>query len=77
MSPWLAIALEEQILFRILQGVPFAWAAWEDESKLTFDFAAIFAWLCGWAGAIIGMEQIWYHGPVAQKVGNYGGDIGA
>lgn len=76
-SPWLAIALEEQILFHVLRGVPFDWEAWEDKSRLPIGFAALFAWICGWAGAIIGMEQDWYQGPVALKVGDYGGDIGA
>lgn len=76
-SPWVTIVLEEQFLFHYLRGRPFDWAAWEDKKRLPVGLAALFAWLCGWAGAIIGMEQIWYQGPVASKVGNYGGDIGA
>ncbi|KAL8695479.1 MAG: hypothetical protein Q9218_000057 [Villophora microphyllina] len=75
-SPWVTIVLEEQFLFHVLRGKPFDWAAWEDKKRLPVGLAALFAFLCGWAGAIIGMEQTWYHGPVAVKVGNYGGDIG-
>ena len=75
-SPWLVIMLEEQLLFHHLRGTPFDWTAWEHKKRLPIGIAALFAWLCGWAGAIIGMEQIWYQGPVALKVGNYGGDIG-
>ena len=76
-SPWLMIVLEEQFLFHYLRGKSFDWTAWEHKKRLPVGLAALFAWLCGWAGAIIGMEQIWYQGPVALKVGNYGGDIGA
>ena len=75
--PWLTIAIEEHVLFHQLRGVPFNWAAWEDRKQLPVGAAALFAWLVGWAGAIIGMEQVWYHGPVASLVGGYGGDIGA
>lgn len=75
--PWISIALEEHLLFHVLRGVPFDWTAWENKEKLPIGAAALFAWLVGWAGAIIGMHQIWYHGPIALKVGGYGGDIGA
>ena len=34
------------------------------------------AWLVGWAGAIVGMSQVWYAGPVALELGGYGGDTG-
>ena len=75
--PWITIALEEHLLFHVLRGVPFDWTAWEDKKRLPVGAAALFAWLVGWAGAIIGMDQIWYQGPVALKIGGYGGDIGA
>ena len=76
-SPWLTIALEEHLLFHRLRGVPFDWSAWEDKKRLPVGAAALVAWLVGWAGAIIGMDQVWYQGPVAVKIGGYGGDIGA
>jgi len=75
--PWVTIVLEEHLLFHVLRGVPFDWTAWEDRKRLPIGLAALFAWLVGWAGAIIGMEQVWYQGPVALKIGGYGGDIGA
>lgn len=75
--PWISIALEEHLLFHVLRGVPFDWTAWEDKKKLPIGAAALFSWLVGWAGAVIGMYQIWYQGPIALKIGGYGGDIGA
>ena len=74
--PFVTIILEEHFIFHKLKGLPFDWTAWEDKKRLPVGAAALFAWLCGWAGAIVGMYQIWYTGPVASKVGGYGGDIG-
>ncbi|KAL8781795.1 MAG: hypothetical protein Q9203_000107 [Teloschistes exilis] len=76
-APWVTILVEEHILFHIVRGKPFDWLAWEHKRRLPIGIAALFAFLCGWAGAIIGMSQVWYQGPVALKVGGYGGDIGA
>ena len=76
-TPWLTIALEEHLIFHKLRGVPFDWTAWEDKKRLPIGIAALIAWLCGWAGAIIGMDQAWYSGPVAARIGGVGGDIGA
>ena len=69
--------LEEHLLFHVLRGVPFDWTVWEDKKRLPIGAAALLSWLIGWAGAIVGMDQAWYKGPIALKVGGYGGDIGA
>lgn len=75
--PWITIVLEEHILFHVLRGVAFDWTTWEDRNKLPFGLAAMVAWLVGWAGAIIGMAQVCYTGPVALKIGGWGVDVGA
>lgn len=74
--PWLTIILEEHLIFHKARGVRFDWTAWEDKKKLPLGAAALLAFLTGWAGAIIGMDQVWYTGPVASKVGGSGADIG-
>ena len=38
--------------------------------------AALLAFLVGWAGAILSMSQVWYMGPIAKRVGEYGADMG-
>lgn len=68
---------EEHLFFHIARGVPFDWTAWEDPRKLPVGVAALVSFLIGWAGAIVGMYQVWYTGPVAAKVGEYGADIGS
>ncbi|KAH8700353.1 putative nucleoside transporter [Talaromyces proteolyticus] len=70
---WLAILLEERYMFR---RAGYNWAAWNDPSKLPIGAAAFVAFLVGWAGAIICMAQVWYIGPLAKLVGEYGGDMG-
>ncbi|KAL9097497.1 MAG: hypothetical protein Q9165_000393 [Trypethelium subeluteriae] len=73
---WLIVALEEHLLFHALRGLTFDWTAWEDSKRLPVGAAALLAWLIGWAGAIIGMAQVWYTGPLALAIGGTGGDIG-
>ena len=71
---FIAIVLEEHMIFRRDKG--FDWAAWENKKYLPVGAAAFTAFLVGWAGAIIGMYQVWYIGPVAKLVGGIGADIG-
>ncbi|KAI4129766.1 MAG: hypothetical protein LQ338_002076 [Usnochroma carphineum] len=71
---FVSIVLEEHVIFRLKLG--FDWTAWEDRKRLPVGFAALFAFLAGWAGAIVGMAQTWYVGPVAANIGGIGADIG-
>ena len=77
---WVTIVLEEHLLFKnaIFGGTPlgFDWSLWEHPRKLPVGIAALIAFLVGWAGAIIGMYQVWYVGPVALLAGGTGADIG-
>ena len=47
-------------------------------SKLPPGFAAITAFCFGIFGAVMGMAQIWFVGPIGARIGTpgYGGDIG-
>lgn len=73
-SIWIAITLEEHLLFR--RGARgFDWAIWNEPSKLPLGLAAIVAFLVGWVGAILSMAQVWYIGPIAKLVGAYGADV--
>ncbi|RAK74022.1 purine-cytosine permease family protein [Aspergillus fijiensis CBS 313.89] len=71
---YLTIALEEHLIFRRTRG--FDWDAWADRAKLPLGLAALAAFLIGWAGAIVCMDQIWYVGPIAKMVGADGADLG-
>ncbi|CAL9733544.1 vitamin B6 transporter Tpn1p [Monosporozyma servazzii] len=51
------------------------WDKWDDYDTLTKGYAATFAFLCGVAGVVVGMAQVYWTGPLARKLGDYGGDI--
>lgn len=81
MGYWLlifvSIVLEEHLIFKQGMGLGFDWTQWENKKALPVGIAALVAFLVGWAGAIIGMDQVWFVGPVAVMVGGgTGADIG-
>jgi purine-cytosine permease-like protein len=63
------IVLMEHLIFRRLRPEPIDWARWEDKSHLPIGIAALVAFLLGWLGAVLGMYQIWYTGPIAVLAG--------
>ncbi len=71
---FISIVLEEHLIFVGKAG--FDWTAWEDKKRLPVGIAALLAFLVGWAGAIVGMYQAWYVGPLAKMVGDNGADMG-
>lgn len=80
MGYWLMIMVcivaEEHVLFRHHFGsLGFDWTAWEDRKRLPVGVAACTSFLLGWMGAILGMYQVWYVGPIAKLAGG-GADVG-
>ncbi|KAN0069549.1 hypothetical protein V8E54_012564 [Elaphomyces granulatus] len=71
---WMAIFLEEHYFFRRKSG--YNWSVWNDQTMLPVGVAALIAFLIGWAGAILCMAQVWYVGPLAKLIGEYGADMG-
>jgi len=77
---WLAIyegiALSEHIIFR--RGFSgYNPADYLDKSKLPPSFAAILAFCFGVMGAVLGMAQVWFTGPIGKLCGTeFGGDVG-
>lgn len=72
---WIAIMLEEHFLFRRRRH-PFDWSHWDAPAKLPLGLAALVAFLVGWAGAVLGMNQVYFRGPFASMVGDDGIDLG-
>ena len=73
-TTFISVVIEEHLIFRRKSG--FDWTAWEDQKRLPVGFAALTAFLIGWAGAIISMYQVYYTGPLAAAVGPTPGDLG-
>jgi len=81
MGYWLmvmvCIVAQEHLLFRSYGArLGFDWTAWEDRARLPLGIAACTSFLLGWMGAILGMYQIWYTGPIAKLAGGTGADVG-
>ncbi|KAG5926811.1 hypothetical protein E4U53_002989 [Claviceps sorghi] len=66
------IVLMEHLMFRGRRG--FDWSRWEDKEYQPVGLAALGAFVMGWIGAILGMAQVWYTGPLASLAS--GGDVG-
>ncbi len=75
-SLWIAITLEEQLIFRRRMNPSYVWSDWNKPGKLPVGIAALAAFLVGWVGAILCMAQFYYIGPLAKLVGDNGADMG-
>ncbi|KAL9619705.1 MAG: hypothetical protein Q9160_005725 [Pyrenula sp. 1 TL-2023] len=65
----------EDAYFRRREG--YNLVAWDQPSKLPLGIAGVSALLAGYlAGGVPGMAQTWYVGPIAEKFGPHGGDVG-
>ncbi|KAG0154930.1 hypothetical protein PDIDSM_503 [Penicillium digitatum] len=61
---FVVIIFEEDMVFRRKRG--YDWSQWNCRDKLPWGVAAGVSFLIGWAGAIVGMSQAYYIGPIAQ-----------
>lgn len=52
------------------------WNHWNDPKFVTLGLAASGSFICGVVGAIVGMNQVYWRGPIARNIGDYGGDVG-
>ncbi|KAJ4128869.1 Vitamin B6 transporter [Fusarium equiseti] len=65
---FICIVIQEHLIFRGAKG--FDWTAWEDKNYLPVGLAAFASFVLGWVGAILGMSQVWYVGPVSKVAHN-------
>ncbi|KAI5123976.1 hypothetical protein M0805_006388 [Coniferiporia weirii] len=75
---FMVIVAEEHFIFR-RKGGPlggYDLDAYDDLKRLPLGAAGIFAGCCGVAGAVAGMAEVWYVGPIGARIGIFGGDLG-
>lgn len=75
---WVVIVAEEHFIFRRRGGIlgGYDLKVYDSPQELPVGAAAVFASLCAIAGAVVSMAQVWYIGPIARKLGPFGGDMG-
>ncbi|KAG8219210.1 cytosine-purine permease [Butyriboletus roseoflavus] len=76
---FIVIVAEEHFLFRRKGGRlgGYNLADWDNPSKLPIGIAGLLACCFGITGAVIGMSQVWYTGPLGKMAGaTYGADLG-
>lgn len=89
-SIYICLLLEENVLFRRRnasethylefegdeKSILYSWEKWDKPHQRTAGYACAVAFCCGVVGAVMGMDQVYYIGPIAKKIGSFGGDIG-
>lgn len=90
-SMYIVLLLEENLLFRNrsqkhlhsaefvdpgLEKYLYNWTAWNRPREITWGIACCLAFCCGVIGAVAGMNQVYWVGWIARKIGDHGGDIG-
>lgn len=78
---WLAVyegvALTEHFVFRCGRGRGYAVEDYDSPGRLPPGMAAVSAFGVGVVGAVLGMAQLWFTGPVGALCGgDFGGDVG-
>lgn len=90
-SMYIIILLEENLLFRRRSALAlhhkefdeeaskaglYNWSQWNHPKRITVGLASSGAFAIGVVGAVMGMNQVYYIGPISRLIGDYGGDIG-
>ncbi|KAF8435811.1 permease for cytosine/purines, uracil, thiamine, allantoin-domain-containing protein [Boletus edulis BED1] len=76
---FIVIVAEEHFLFRQKEGRlgGYNLADWDNPSKLPIGIAGLLACCFGIVGAVVGMSQVWYTGPIGKMAGAaHGADLG-
>lgn len=76
-SFFVIVACEHYIFRGGLHGVQgYDLEGWNSPKSVPLGIAGLFSFCAGIAGAVVGMQETWYTGPIAAMIGDYGGDVG-
>lgn len=75
LSIYVAVFLCEHLIFRKGRWANYDLAAYNDAKRMPIGLAAVAAGCCGAVGAITGLAQVWWIGPIASHIGPFGGDV--
>lgn len=75
-TSYFVIVFTEHYLFRRGNFANYDLQGWNDPKALPIGFAAGTAFGLGIIAWVMGMNEIWYIGPLSARIGEYGGDVG-
>jgi NCS1 nucleoside transporter family len=72
---YVGIFLSEHLIYR--RKIGYVVENYQDAKKMPFSYAGLFGFCCGVAGAVLGMWEVWWTGPLAKAISEtFPGDIG-
>ena len=71
-----SMSLSEHFIWNKGRFSAYDYENFHDKTVYPVGYAGVFGFCCGVAGVVLGMNQVWYAGVLAKKIGDYGGDIG-
>lgn len=71
-----AMSLSEHFIYRKGKFANYDYMNFDNKNSYPIGIAGIFGFCCGIAGVVLGINQVWYSGVLARKIGEFGGDIG-
>ncbi|KAK6461139.1 purine-cytosine permease [Scheffersomyces coipomensis] len=71
-----SISLSEHFIYNRGNFAAYDYENFHKKEVYPIGYAGVFGFCCGAAGVVVGMNQVWYAGVLAKKIGDYGGDIG-
>jgi purine-cytosine permease-like protein len=75
LSIYATVFVLEHVAFRRNSFAEYDLDAYNDRKRMPVGLAALGAGCCGAVGAITGLAQVWWIGPIAAKLGDFGGDV--
>ena len=76
MGYWVAAYMVIQIIDSLLRKGEYNVHVWNTPEKLPHGWAASISFVLGLVGAVLGMAQVWFIGPIGAQFPPYGGDLG-
>ncbi|WPK27216.1 hypothetical protein PUMCH_004593 [Australozyma saopauloensis] len=71
-----SMSLSEHFIWNKGNFAAYDYLNFHDKRSYPVGYAGVFGFCCGVAGVVLCMNQVWYHGVIARKIGEFGGDIG-
>ncbi|KAJ3103607.1 hypothetical protein HDU96_009203 [Phlyctochytrium bullatum] len=76
LAPWIAITTIDHLVFHNSPTSQYDPTTWDAPKLLPVGWAAVLSLFVGFVGAILGMAQVFYTGPIAKPLGTFGTDLG-